>query len=144
MSTDVRQLYRDLILEHSKQPRGFRRLDGEAEVAEGYNPLCGDTVRVYAHAVGGVLGEVAFQGSSCAIATASASLMTEAVQGRSFTQAAALCEHFETLLTSAEQGTLVASLGNLAVFAAVRQFPSRVKCALLPWQMLQAVVRQHL
>jgi nitrogen fixation NifU-like protein len=142
VSTPLHNLYRDLIVDHSKRPRNFRRLGGRAALAEEYNPLCGDRVTVYVELADGVLHDVAFQGAGCAVATASASLMTEAVQGRSPGAVVELCDAFRALVTDGVEPAAIEALGKLAVFAGVRTFPSRVKCALLPWRALRAALRQ--
>ena len=142
MSTTLHHLYRDLIVDHSKRPRNFRRLSGRATLAEEYNPLCGDTVTVYVELADGVLHDVAFQGVGCAVATASASLMTEAVQGRSPAVVAELYDSFRTLITDGVEPAATEALGGLAVFAGVRAFPSRVNCALLPWRALRTALRR--
>ena len=142
MSTPLHNLYRDLIVDHSKRPHNFRRLDGRATLAEEYNPLCGDRVTVYVELADGVLHDVAFQGVGCAVSTASASMMTEAVQGRSPVAVAELCDAFRALVTDGGEPAAIEALGRLAVFADVRAFPSRVKCALLPWRALRAALRQ--
>ena len=141
MSTELRQLYQAAIIEHGKRPRNFRRLNGHAKTAEGSNPLCGDTVTVYVDLTGGVLRDVAFQGSGCALSTASASLMTEALKGKSLPEALQLCEVFHGLVTAGPQASDVSQLGTLAAFGGVRAFPSRRKCALLAWQTLQAALK---
>jgi nitrogen fixation NifU-like protein len=139
VSPELRELYQEVIVEHSKRPRNFRRLEG-ARVAEGYNPLCGDQVTIYVDVQDGIVKDVAFQGSGCAISTASASVMTEALKGKSEAEAAQLFQRFHTLATEgAQPGT--AALGKLAVFAGVSAFPSRVKCAVLAWHTLQAALK---
>ena len=140
MTPELRALYHDVIVEHSKRPRNFRRLAG-ARVAEGYNPLCGDAVTVYVDVQDGSIRDVAFQGSGCAISTASASLMTEALKGKSEAAVAQLFERFHALATQGAPAAAAASLGTLAVFAGVSAYPSRVKCAVLAWQTLQAALR---
>lgn len=142
MSTTLHHLYRDLIVDHSKRPHNFRRLGGRATLAEEYNPLCGDTVTVYVELADGVLQDVAFHGAGCAVSTASASLMTEAVQGRSPAVVAELCDSFRTLVTDGVEPAAIEAMGELAVFAGVRAFPSRVKCALLPWRALCTALRR--
>jgi nitrogen fixation NifU-like protein len=137
VSTTLHHLYRDLIVDHSKRPRNFRRLGGRAMLAEEYNPLCGDSVTVYVELADGVLHDVAFEGVGCAVSTASASLMTEAVQGRSAAAVAELCDSFRSLVTDGVQPASIEARGGLAVFTGVRGFPSRVKCALLPWRALR-------
>lgn len=139
MSPELRELYQEVIVDHSKRPRNFRRLEG-ARVAEGYNPLCGDKVTVYVDVQDGAVRDVAFQGSGCAISTASASVMTEALKGKSEAEVAELFERFHALATEGAQAA-TGSLGKLAVFAGVSAFPSRVKCAVLPWHTLQAALK---
>ena len=142
MSTTRHNLYRDLIVDHSKRPHNFRRLGGRATLAEEYNPLCGDTVTVYVELADGVLHEVAFQGVGCAVSTASASLMTEAVQGRSPGAVVELCDSFRALVTDGVEPGAIGALGRLVVFAGVHAFPSRVRCALLPWRALRTALRR--
>ncbi len=139
--TGLRQLYQEVIVEHSKRPRNFRVLHGEAKVGKGHNPLCGDSVTVYVDLDGDVLRDVAFQGAGCAISTASASLMTEAVKGRSRAETTRLCAAFHSLMTEDVETGRAAELGAVAVFGAVRRFPSRIKCAELAWRTLQAALQ---
>lgn len=141
MSTTLHNLYRDLIVDHSKRPHNFRRLGGRATLAEEYNPLCGDTVTVYVALADGVVGDAAFQGEGCAISTASASMMTEVVIGRSPQEAAQIHEAFCALMTHGCE--LPAGVpGLLGVFAGARAFPSRVRCALLPWRALHTALQR--
>jgi nitrogen fixation NifU-like protein len=140
VNPELRELYQEVIVEHSKRPRNFRRLEG-ARVAEGYNPLCGDKVTVYVDVHDGMLRDVAFQGSGCAISTASASVMTEVLKGKSEAEAARLFERFHALATQGAQAAGARSLGKLAAFAGVSAFPSRVKCAVLAWHTLQAALK---
>jgi nitrogen fixation NifU-like protein len=139
VNPELRELYQEVIVEHSKRPRNFRRLEG-ARVAEGYNPLCGDKVTVYVDIQDGMVKDLAFQGSGCAISTASASVMTEVLKGKSEAEAAQLFQRFHALATQGPQAAGAASLGKLAVFAGVSAFPSRVKCAVLAWHTLQAAL----
>lgn len=139
MNRELRELYQEVIVDHSKRPRNFRRLES-ARMAEGYNPLCGDKVTVYVDVQDGTLRDVAFQGSGCAISTASASVMTEMLKGKSEAEAAQLFERFHALATRGAQAA-TGSLGKLAVFAGVSEFPSRVKCAVLAWHTLQAALK---
>ena len=139
MSPELRELYQEVIVDHSKRPRNFRRLEG-ARVAEGYNPLCGDKLTVYVDLQDGTVRDVAFQGTGCAISTASASLMTEVVKGKSEHEAAQLFERFHALATHGMDGA-AGKLGKLAAFAGVSAFPSRVKCAVLAWHTLQAALK---
>ena len=142
MSTDLRDLYQEVILDHSKRPRNFHRLPAANRKAEGYNPLCGDRETVFLDLDGDVLKDVSFQGAGCAISTASASMMTESVKGKTKAEADALFERFHDLITGKSGGGSAASpeLGKLAVFSGVREYPVRVKCATLPWHTLKAAL----
>ena len=139
--SDVRELYQSVILDHNKKPRNFQRPAGANREAHGHNPLCGDRIDVFADVEDGVLRDVGFEGSGCAISKASASLMTEAVKGRKLADVERLFEGFHRLLTSDATSPADASgLGKLAVFAGVREFPVRVKCATLAWHTLRAAL----
>ena len=136
--SDLRHLYQEVILDHSKAPRNFHALAGNRQ-AEGYNPLCGDRLTLYLQVDGDRVQDVAFQGSGCAISTASASMMTEALKGKSLQEAETLFEKFHEMVTTCpmtEPDT--EGLGKLAVFAGVREFPTRVKCATLAWHTLHS------
>ena len=138
---ELRELYQSVILDHNKKPRNFGRPAGANHTAHGHNPLCGDQLDVFADLEGEVLRDVGFEGSGCAISKASASLMTEAVKGRSVAEVERLFEGFHRLVTSDPQAPADASgLGKLAVFAGVREFPVRVKCATLAWHTLRAAL----
>jgi len=136
MTRGLEALYRDVILDHNKRPRNFRVLEGVGK-AEGSNPLCGDRLTVYVRVGNGTIQEAAFQGFGCAIAIASASLMTESVKGKALSEAQTLFEQFLQMITAPAEAP-VDDLGDLSAFAGVRQFPVRVKCATLPWQALRA------
>jgi nitrogen fixation protein NifU and related proteins len=140
--SDVGDLYQELILDHGRRPRNFRALEGGAEAgvhrAEGHNPLCGDRVKVFVRLGGGAVADAAFQGAGCAISTASASLMTDAVKGRRADDVRALFDRFRALVTG--EGDAGADLGKLAAFAGVSEFPMRVKCATLAWHTLIAAL----
>lgn len=142
MSSDNRELYQQVILEHNKKPRNFRELGPDAHHAKGYNPLCGDQVTVYLRESGGVIEEVTFQGNGCAIAKASASLMTTLLQGKTVEEARALFEKFHAMVTS-EPGSPLPDedLGRLMVFSGVREYPVRIKCATLAWHTLLAALK---
>ncbi|HKD17341.1 MAG TPA: SUF system NifU family Fe-S cluster assembly protein [Thermoanaerobaculia bacterium] len=142
MSTDLRDLYQEVILDHSKRPRNFHAMPGADRKAEGYNPLCGDRETVFLDLDGDVLKDISFQGAGCAISTASASMMTESVKGKTKAEADALFERFHDLITGKSDGGAAASpeLGKLAVFSGVREYPVRVKCATLPWHTLKAAL----
>lgn len=136
---DLRELYQELILEHSKAPRNYRALTAADHKAEGYNPLCGDRFTVSVQMEGDSIQDIAFQGSGCAISKASASMMTQSVKGKTRQQAKELFERFHRTVTG-NQSADSADLGKLTVFAGVSEFPTRVKCATLAWHTLQAAL----
>lgn len=139
--SDVGRLYQEVILDHYKRPRNFRKLDGASRNAEGYNPLCGDKVTVYAKLEDGVVKDISFQGSGCAISTASASMMTTSLKGKTLAEAEALFESFHRLVTGQPDTALDrVELGKLVVFSGIPEFPVRVKCATLPWHTLHATL----
>jgi nitrogen fixation NifU-like protein len=139
--SDLRDLYQELILDHTRHPRNFGPLPDANRHADGYNPLCGDRVTVHVRLEGEKLADVHFEGSGCAISTASASLMTESVRGRTKQETEELYERFHALVTG-EPGPEPdpAALGKLAVMGGVREFPLRVKCATLVWHALRAAL----
>jgi len=137
--SDLRELYQDVILEHSKAPRNYRELASANHKAEGYNPLCGDHFTIYLTLDGDKIQDVSFQGSGCAISKASASMMTQSVKGKSKEEAEKIFERFHKLVTGEGNGDRE-ELGKLAVFAGVSEFPVRVKCATLAWHTLQAAL----
>ncbi|MDQ2952621.1 MAG: SUF system NifU family Fe-S cluster assembly protein, partial [Chloroflexota bacterium] len=139
--SDLRELYQEVILDHSKRPRNFRALPDANRKAEGYNPLCGDRETVYLELEGDVVKDVAFEGAGCAISTASASMMTESVKGKTRAEADALFERFHGLITGVAKAPGSPPLGKLEVFSGVREFPIRVKCATLPWHTLKAALQ---
>jgi nitrogen fixation NifU-like protein len=139
--SDLRDLYQEVILDHNRRPRNFRALDTASHTAEGYNPLCGDRLTVYLRINSGIIEEVSFLGSGCAISKASASLMTDMLRGKSVAEADDLFNRFHELVTSpTDSPANVDRLGKLAVFAGVREYPVRVKCASLPWHTVRAAV----
>ncbi|HEV2247407.1 MAG TPA: SUF system NifU family Fe-S cluster assembly protein [Terriglobia bacterium] len=140
---DLRGLYQEVILDHSKKPRNYRVLEGADHRAEGYNPLCGDRVAIYMKVQNGKINELSFQGSGCAISTSSASLLTEILKGKTLDEADALFEKFHALVTGGASSKLAEddSLGKLAVFSGVAEFPIRVKCATLAWHTLRSALR---
>lgn len=139
MNSELRDLYQTTILDHNRQPRNFRVPEAANREAEGHNPLCGDEVKVYLRVEDGVIEDVGFQGSGCAISTASASMMTQAVKGRRLEEAKALFEAFHALVAGdPSQAPDPELLGKLRVFSGVREFPVRVKCATLAWHTLRA------
>jgi len=138
---ELRDLYQEVILDHSKRPRNFRPLPGANRTAEGYNPLCGDRETVYLVLDGDVVKDVSFQGAGCAISTASASMMTESLKGKTRSEADALFERFRDLITGKTADPDGPELGKLEVFSGVREYPVRVKCATLPWHTLKAALQ---
>ena len=141
---DLRDLYQELILDHSKKPRNFQTLESANRVARGHNPLCGDHITVFLQLEGDAIKDVAFQGSGCAISKASASLMTAAVKGKTKAEAEGLFSRFHEMLTG-EPGSKVDTerLGKLAVFSGVCEFPARVKCATLAWHTLKGALESR-
>ena len=136
---ELRDLYQDIILEHSKNPRNYRALAAANRSAEGFNPLCGDHFTVYLEIGDGKIRDVSFQGSGCAISKASASMMTQAVKGKSTEEAEQLFEKFHHVVTG-KNGAESEQLGKLAAFAGVSEYPVRVKCATLAWHALRAAL----
>lgn len=137
---DLGDLYQELILDHYKNPRNFGTLPGANRSARGHNPLCGDRLDLAVRLEGDRIADLRFQGAGCAISTASASLMTEAVKGRARPEALALFEKFHRRVTGREDGADSEDLGKLEVFSGVREFPVRVKCATLAWHTLKAAL----
>jgi nitrogen fixation NifU-like protein len=136
---ELKDLYRDVILDHNKHPRNFGRLDPADAHADGHNPLCGDRLSVFVRLNGDRIEDLRFEGKGCAISTASASLMTEAVKGKDKAAIGELFHKVHTLLTR-QDGAAGAELGKLAALSGVREFPSRVKCASLCWHTLNAAL----
>jgi nitrogen fixation NifU-like protein len=137
---DLRDLYQELILEHSKAPRNYRELKGADHKAEGYNPLCGDHFTIFLQMDGDAIRDITFQGSGCAISKASASMMTQSLKGKTKAEAEELFERFHKVVTGQAVNGKQAELGKLAVFSGVSEFPVRVKCATLAWHTLQAAL----
>ena len=133
--SDLRELYQQVVLDHNKSPRNFRAIEACEHEADGYNPLCGDTVHVYVTLDGGTIADISFLGEGCAISKASASMMTEALKGKTVVAAKALCDEFQAMVTCG-----LPAPGKLAVFAGVREYPMRVKCATLAWHTMKAAV----
>ena len=148
--SELSDLYQEVILDHNRRPHNFRVIDGATAKQEGYNPLCGDRLTLYLTLEGDVIKDAAFQGQGCAISKASASLMTDAIKGKSVTEARDLFEHFHAMITSdtdkpledlsAEAQGAKVDLGKLSVLSGVREFPTRIKCASLAWHTMKAAV----
>ena len=148
--SELSELYQQVILDHNKKPRNFRKLETANHSAEGYNPLCGDQLTVYLNLEDDAVKEISFEGSGCAISKAAASMMTQAVKGKSKQQAEQLFSEFHGMVTgnedNAEDGDEekeAGGLGNLRVFAGVREFPVRVKCATLAWHTMHAALNNQ-
>lgn len=141
--SDLREIYQDVILDHYRKPRNFAVLDNASHHAKGHNPLCGDRIDVYLSVEDGVVKEVAFQGAGCAISTASASLMTEAIKGKPVATVKSLFETFHRMVTQPEDAEQAFDLGKLEALAGVRELPVRIKCATLSWHTLQAALEQQ-
>ena len=137
---ELRDLYQEVILEHSKAPRNYRQPAEVNQKAEGFNPLCGDHFTVFLNMEGDSIRDIAFQGSGCAISKASASMMTQALKGKTRADAQKLFDTFHKLVTTGEANGDRNDLGKLAVFSGVSEFPVRVKCATLAWHTLQAAL----
>jgi nitrogen fixation protein NifU and related proteins len=140
---DLKDLYRDVIVDHNRNPRNFRAMPDADRKAEGFNPLCGDRLTLYVRLEDDRVADVSFDGSGCAISVASASLLTESVRGRTIAQAEELFETMHALLTKQDVAVDVPTLGKLGALSGVREFPARVKCASLCWHTLDAALHQQ-
>ena len=139
--SELSELYQQVILDHNKKPRNFQRLEGANRSAEGFNPLCGDQLTVYLQMDEGIVREVSFVGTGCAISKASASMMTQTVKGRTREEALALFDEFHRMVTGElDEEAEPNQLGRLKIFAGVRDYPARVKCASLPWHTMHAAL----
>jgi len=142
--SELSELYQQVILDHNKKPRNFRKLETANHSAEGFNPLCGDHLTIYLNLEDDMVKEVGFEGSGCAISKAAASMMTQAVKGKSKEEAENLFQEFHSMVTGElNEETDENSLGNLKIFAGVREFPVRVKCATLAWHTLHAALNKE-
>lgn len=137
--SELRDLYQEVILEHSKHPRNFRAMETANRQAEGYNPLCGDHYTIFVDVAGDAIRDISFQGAGCAISKASASMMSQALKNKTTAEAEDLFDRFHRIITGQETGN-ADSVGKLAVFAGVTGFPTRVKCATLAWHTLHAAL----
>jgi nitrogen fixation NifU-like protein len=142
--SELTDLYQQVILDHNKKPRNFRKLENANHSAEGYNPLCGDHLTVYLNLEDDSVKDISFEGSGCAISKAAASMMTQAVKGKTKEEAERLFSEFHKMVTGeSENGTEEDELGNLMIFSGVREFPVRVKCATLAWHTLHAALNNE-
>ncbi len=144
MNAELRELYQQVILDHNKSPRNFKKMDNANHFGEGYNPLCGDKIDIYLKVEDGKIEDVSFQGSGCAISKASASLMSSFMKGRTIEEAEELFGKFHDLITGKlNESEPIEDLGKLAVFAGVQEFPLRVKCASLAWHTLISALKEE-
>jgi nitrogen fixation NifU-like protein len=142
--SELSELYQQVILDHNKKPRNFRKLETANHSAEGFNPLCGDQLTVYLNLAEGAVKEISFEGSGCAISKASASMMTQALKGKTKQEAEELFGEFHGMVTGEfDEETSESKLGNLKIFSGVREFPVRVKCASLPWHTMHAALNNQ-
>lgn len=143
MTDDLRDLYQEMLLDHHKHPRNYKKLENANRHAEGFNPLCGDKVNVYLILRDDIIEDIAFESAACAICTASTSIMTEMIKGKTLEEVEQLFGRFHDLVT-ADPGTETdkETLGKLAIFAGVREYPIRIKCATLPWHTMQAAIKR--
>jgi nitrogen fixation NifU-like protein len=139
---DLRALYQEVILDHNKSPRNFRKMENATSVVEGYNPLCGDHYTIYLNVVDNVVKEISFQGAGCAISKASASMMSTILKGKTREEAEQLFNQFHHLVTGMVRADEdIETLGKLAAFAGVSEFPARVKCASLAWHTVHSALQ---
>jgi nitrogen fixation protein NifU and related proteins len=144
MDNELRELYQQVILDHNKSPRNFKKLETANHYAEGYNPLCGDRIDVYVKLEDDKISDISFVGSGCAISKASASLMSTMVKGKTIKEAIEIFEKFHHLITGKMDEEIdTDEVGKLAVFAGVREFPARVKCASLAWHTLISALKEE-
>ncbi len=133
-------LYQEILLEHNSKPRNFRKVEGASTTAEGYNPLCGDQITLYLKVVEDVVEDVGFQGVGCAISRASASMMTQSIKGRSIDEAQGVFDAFHNMITHPNEEPDYDILGDLETLAGVNEYPTRIKCAVLPWHTMRSAL----
>ena len=139
--SNLNELYQEILLEHNNKPRNYRQLPDANRKADGYNPLCGDSITLYLRVEDDTIADVAFQGIGCAISRASASMLTQSVKGRTLTQAEQLFDGFHTMLTEPDSDSVdYDALGDLEMLSGVSAYPTRIKCAILPWHTLNAAI----
>ncbi|MCK5120385.1 MAG: SUF system NifU family Fe-S cluster assembly protein [Methylococcales bacterium] len=143
MFDDLRDLYQEVIFDHNRNPRNFRVMEDADRKVEGFNPLCGDRLTLFLKMNGDEITDASFQGSGCAISTASVSLMTEIVKGKTEAEAEALFKQFHEMTTGKKEDINLEAIGKLAVLAGVREYPARVKCATLAWHTLDAALKNE-
>jgi nitrogen fixation NifU-like protein len=143
MFDDLRDLYQEVIFDHNRNPRNFRVMDDANRQVEGFNPLCGDRLTLFLKIEDGVINDASFQGQGCAISTASVSLMTEIIKGKTEAEAETLFTQFHEMTTGKSEDIQLEAIGKLAVLAGVREYPARVKCATLAWHTLDAALKNQ-
>jgi nitrogen fixation NifU-like protein len=143
MFDDLRDLYQEVIFDHNRNPRNFRVMENANRTVEGFNPLCGDRLKLYLRIEDHIIKDASFQGSGCAISTASVSLMTEIIKGKTEAEAKQLFETFHKMTTGKSEEIQLEAVGKLAVLAGVRDYPARVKCATLAWHTLDAALKNQ-
>ena len=143
MFEDLRDLYQEVIFDHNRNPRNFRAMDNADRKVDGFNPLCGDRLTLFLKMNGDIIEDASFQGSGCAISTASVSLMTEIIKGKTEAEAEALFKTFHEMTTGKAEDIQLEAIGKLAVLAGVREYPARVKCATLAWHTLDAALKNE-
>lgn len=143
MMGDLRDLYQEVIFDHNRNPRNFHVMENANRTVEGFNPLCGDRLTLYLNIRDGIIEDASFQGSGCAISTASVSLMTEMIKGKSEAEAQKMFETFHKITTGKDDSVKFEELGKLRVLAGVRDYPARVKCATLAWHTLDAAIKNQ-
>ena len=141
--SELRELYQQLIIDHARSPRNFKKLDTANHIKEGFNPLCGDKLTLYLYERDGLIHEVGFTGSGCAISMASTSLMTEILQGKTWEEAEQIFENFHDLVTKGNCDDKAVEIGKLVALSGVYEFPSRVKCATLSWHAMMALLNNE-
>ena len=141
--SDLGELYQEILLDHNSKPRNFRRLEEATQTAEGYNPLCGDRITLYLNVNNGVIADVAFQGSGCAISRASASMLTQSIKGQSVARAEEIFGAFHQMLTEPGLELDYDVLGDLETLSGVVEFPTRIKCAVLAWHTLRSALEKR-
>ena len=134
-------LYQEILLEHNSKPRNFRKVDEPSRTAEGFNPLCGDQITLYLKLADGVIEDVGFQGTGCAISRASASMMTQSIKGKSLAEADEIFEAFHQMITEPDAEIDYEALGDLETLAGVNEYPTRIKCAILAWHTMRSALR---
>lgn len=140
--SDLREIYQEIILDHYRRPRNYSTLTEASHEASGHNPLCGDRIKIFLSVADGIVQDVGFQGAGCAISTASASLMTEAIKGRPLEEVEEIFQKFHGLMTDQEEPSPDLDLGKLEALSGVRQLPVRIKCATLAWHTLHAALKK--